>query len=71
VLAATEGLDQLSKGLRGAFGQAPANKAMDGLINEMSDARGNGRLGVTPGVGLSIGSPRATGVRSNTFFGAP
>jgi hypothetical protein len=70
VLAATEGLDQLSKGLRGAFGQAPANKAMDGLINEMSDARRNGRLGVTPGVGLSIGSPRATGVRSNTFFGA-
>ncbi|HKM74746.1 MAG TPA: nucleotidyltransferase [Stellaceae bacterium] len=71
VLAAAEGLDQLSKGLRGAFGQAPANKAMDALINEMSDARRNGRLGVSPGVGLSIGSPRATGVRSNTFFGAP
>ena len=70
MLAATEGLDQLSKTLRGTFGQAPVSKAMDSLTNEVSGARSDGRIGVAPGVGLTIGVPRATVVRPNTFFGA-
>lgn len=71
MLAAIEGLDQLSKGLRGAFGQGPVNKAMEGLIEEVAGARSNSRLGIAPEVGLTIGTARATAVRSNTFFGAP
>jgi hypothetical protein len=71
ILAATEGLDKLSKGLRGIFGQAPVAKAMDSLINEVSGARSSGRLGIAPGLGLTIGSPRTNAVRSNTFFGTP
>jgi hypothetical protein len=71
MLAATEGLDELSKSLRGAFGQAPVAKAMDSLTNAVSGARSSGRLGVAPGLGLTIGAPSATAVRSNSFFGAP
>ena len=71
MLAATEGLDQLSKTLRGVFGQAPVAKAMDSLTNEVSGARSDGRIGVAPGVGLTVGAPRETAVRPNTFFGAP
>jgi hypothetical protein len=70
MLAATEGLDQLSKTLRGVFGQAPVAKAMDSLTNEVSGARSDGRIGIAPGIGLTIGAPCATGVRPNTFFGA-
>jgi hypothetical protein len=70
MLASMEGLDQLRKTLRGAFGQAPVAKAMDGLTNEVSAARRDGRIGVAPGVGLTIGAPRATAIRPNTFFGA-
>jgi Second Messenger Oligonucleotide or Dinucleotide Synthetase domain len=69
-LAAAEGLDRLTKMLRGAFGQAPVAKAMDGLTNDVSGARTTGRLGVAPSLGLIIGSPSATTVRPNTFFGA-
>ena len=71
MLAATEGLDKLSKGLRGIFGQAPVAKAMESLTNEVSGARSFGRLGIAPGLGLTIGAPRTTAVRPNTFFGAP
>ena len=71
MLAAIEGLDQLSKRLRGTFGQGPVSKAMEGLIGEVAGARSNGRLGIAPEVGLTVGAPRATAVRSNTFFGAP
>lgn len=70
MLAATEGLDRLTKSLRSAFGQAPVAKAMASLTNDIFDARASGRLGVVPRVGLTIGSPSATPVRSNTFFGA-
>jgi hypothetical protein len=70
MLAATEGLDQLSKTLRGVFGQAPVAKAMDSLTNEVSGARSDGRIGIAPGIGLTIGAPCATAVRPNTFFGA-
>jgi hypothetical protein len=70
ILAATEGLDQLSKTLRGVFGQAPVSKAMDSLTNEVSGARTDGRIGIAPGIGLTIGAPGATAVRPNTFFGA-
>jgi hypothetical protein len=71
MLAATEGLDQLRKTLRGVFGQAPVAKAVESLTDEVSGARRNGSIGVAPGVGLTIGAPRATAVRPNTFFGAP
>lgn len=71
MLAAGEGLDELRKKLRSAFGQAPADKATDSLIGEMSDTRTKGRLGIAAGIGLTMGSPGATAVRSNTFFGAP
>jgi hypothetical protein len=71
MLAATEGLDQLSKALRSAFGEAPVAKAIDNLTKEVSGARRSGRLGVAPGAGLTIDSARATAVHPNTFFGAP
>lgn len=71
MLAATEGVDQLSKGLRGAFGHGPVSKAMEDVLSEISGARSNGRLGIAPGVGLTIGSAHATAVRGNTFFGTP
>jgi hypothetical protein len=71
MLAAGEGLDEVRKKLRSAFGQAPADKAVDSLAGEISDARTRGRLGIAAGIGLTMGSPASTAVRSNTFFGAP
>jgi hypothetical protein len=69
-LAAGQGLDELRKKLRSAFGQA-ADKATDSLVGEIWDARTKGRLGIAPGIGLTVASQGATAVRSNTFFGAP
>lgn len=74
-LVATQGLDQLTKSLRSSFGQAPVTTAMDNLTREVSVARKSGQLGITPKVGLTVGSQfgssGGTRVRSNNFFGNP
>jgi hypothetical protein len=70
-LIATHGLDQVTKRLRSSFGPAPVAKAMDSLISTVSGARAGGQLGLAPRVGLTIGSPAATRVRPNRFYGVP
>jgi hypothetical protein len=70
-LIATQGIDQMTKSLRGSFGPAPVAKAMDSMTRDVTAARQLGQLGLAPSVGLTIGSSSATRVRSNTFFGNP
>lgn len=68
-LAATVGMDQVSKQLSEAFGEV-GSRAVRKLADEVSAARAAGRLGVLPGVGLIGTAARGTAMRSNTFFGA-
>lgn len=66
-----EGLDVLTKRLGSAFGSAPANRALDGLVDPVSAARRTGRLSAAPVVGLSTGVlSSSTAVRANTFHGS-
>jgi hypothetical protein len=69
-LAATDGLDTLTKSLRESFGSGPANRALEGLTKDISVARAIGQLSVAPLAGLRVAQPtRGTAVKNNTFFG--
>jgi hypothetical protein len=66
------GLDVLAKGLQESFGQAPVERALKALTDEVNEARQAGLLSVAPTLGL-VTQARvglATPVRRNTFFGA-
>lgn len=69
-VAGLVGLDQITKSLKESFGEAPVSEAVHATTKVVSDARRAGRLSVVPGVGLSIGTPLGSNVRTNTFFGA-
>lgn len=70
-LAATDGLDSLTKSLSESLGAGPANQALVRLTRDISSARALGQLAVGPVVGLSVQQPaRGTTMRPNTFFGA-
>lgn len=69
-LVAINGLDNLTKSLSESFGPAPANRALEGLTNDISAARAAGLLSVAPTVGLRVGRALGgTAVKRNTFFG--
>lgn len=69
-LATAQGLDQVRRLLGGIFGTAPANKAMDSLIDQVTKARVTNKLSVVKPAGLIMGTAAsATPVRANTFFG--
>lgn len=68
-LQSAVGLDHVRKYMEGGFGAAGA-RVVDHRQNDLSAARGSGRLLVAPAVGLTTTPARAaTPVRSNTFFG--
>lgn len=69
-LASLVGLDQLTKSLSEAFGDSPAQAAMNALTGTISRARSSGRLSVTPAAGLTVGTGVGSPVRRNTFYGA-
>lgn len=70
-LADTSGIDAVTKALRESFGRGPADNALATLTAQVSAARTQGQLAVTPALGLTVAgaSARATTVRPNTFFG--
>jgi hypothetical protein len=69
-LATVQGLDELRRLLGGVFGGEPVGRAMDAMTERVVAARTSGRLSVTRGGGLIVGTPAAsTSVRANTFFG--
>jgi len=68
-LVGLSGLDRIGDQLSISFGESISKGVLGGLATKVSDARGQGRLSVTPGVGLAIGSGRNAMVRPNTFFG--
>jgi hypothetical protein len=70
-LTHVEGLDVLSKRLGDAFGQTPADQALDGMTESVSTARRTSRLVATPALGLGVSAlPASIAVRANTFFGS-
>ena len=69
-LLSSEGFDELSAGLSRAFGARPASRAMADMTQRVSAARSESVLSVAPSIGLTMSkAPRATSVRSNTFYG--
>lgn len=69
-LVAIDGLDSLTKSLSESFGSGPANRAMEGLTNDISAARAAGLLSVAPTAGLTVNQRVGTmTVKRNTFFG--
>ena len=70
-LLASQGLDDLSSILSRSFGPTPARRAIVAMTQRLSVAREKSLLRVAPGVGLttSKATPRATTVRTNTFYG--
>ena len=68
-LATLSGLDQMGKQLSISFGESESKRALGGLVAVISEARTQGRLSVSPGLGLAIGVGRSVPVRSNNFFG--
>lgn len=71
-LKTAQGLDEIRRLLGGAFGNAPAAKALDAMTERVNAARANNRLSVNRSAGLIAGAAAAsvsTSVRANTFFG--
>lgn len=71
MLIATEGLDSLQKSMSRSFGEYIVGKAFSSITQSISAKRKTGMLGVIPGFGLTVASPRAVSVRPNTFYGNP
>lgn len=65
-----EGLDSLQKSMSKSFGESVVGRVFSSVTHSISTRRAAGLLGVTPGLGLTISSPRGVSVRPNTFFGA-
>jgi len=71
-LATLEGSDQVTKSLAQAFGNQPVNQVVAAMAEEVNTARQHRMLSVAPQIGIVTGAsavPRATPVRSNTFYG--
>ncbi|WP_234729626.1 nucleotidyltransferase domain-containing protein [Acidocella facilis] len=71
-LATLEGSDQVTKSLAQAFGSQPVNQVVAAMAEEINMARQHRMLSVAPKIGIVTGAsavPRATPVRSNTFYG--
>jgi hypothetical protein len=70
-LATLEGSDRVTKRLEEAFGSQPVRQVVNAMAEEVNIARRNHTLAVAPVVGIvtSATAPRATPVRSNTFYG--
>lgn len=69
-LMTIEGLDSLQKAMSRSFGESIVGRAFSSVTQSISAERISGMLGVTPGLGLTVASPRSVSVRPNTFFGA-
>ena len=73
-LPTVRGIDRLGAKLKGLFGQKPANDAIGGIVERVSDARTAGKLRVAPKVRphgtAACCRAASTPVRSNTFFGS-
>lgn len=67
---ATEGMDSLQKSMSRSFGDSIVGRAFSSVTQSISAGRKTGLLGVAPGLGLTVASPRAVSVRPNTFYGS-
>ena len=63
------GLDRIGEQLSISFGESLSKGVLIDLSTKVSDARSQGRLSVSPSVGLAIGAGGSIPVRMNTFFG--
>lgn len=63
------GIDRFTESLSRSFGELPVSRAMSSLTKEISIGRVEGRLAVSPGIGLTAQAGRGYRVRPNTFFG--
>jgi hypothetical protein len=70
-LAELEGSDRVTKRLEQSFGSQPVKQVVEAMAEEVNIGRRNHTLAVAPVVGIvtSTTAPKATPVRSNTFFG--
>jgi hypothetical protein len=71
-LAELEGSDRITNSLAQSFGSQPVNQVVNGMVEEVNEARRANSLAFASGLGITTGAAatlRATPVRANTFYG--